>query len=58
MSTSANVIEYTVYNKNGRVVKHLRHHLYCKMDWSSLLEFSPASEYVIMPHGYDEEGDY
>lgn len=58
MSTSANVVEYRIEDAFGNVVKHLRQHLYCKMDWSPILEFSPASEYTITPYGYDEEDEY
>jgi len=57
MSTSANVVEYSIHDKDGKSVGHLRNHLYCKMDWTPLLEFSPASEYVIFPYGYDEEDE-
>ena len=54
--TSANVIEYDIMNKEGEVVGHHRQHIMCKTNTKELIEkFIPASEYTILPYGYDEE---
>ena len=54
MSTSANVIEYTIY-KGGEVVGHHRYHMMCKPHFEDLLKFQPLEEHTISPYGYDED---
>ena len=57
MTTSANVIEYTIY-KGKKSVGHFRKHLLCRFpDYAELLKYQPLSEHTIMAWGYDEEED-
>jgi len=56
--TSANVTEYTIFDKNNnKVGNHYQSHL-CKTKWHELLRFSPLENYTIMAWGYDEEEEY
>jgi hypothetical protein len=58
MSTSANVIEYTIY-KNGDNVGSFRKHILCRLpDYADLLEHQPLKEHEILDWGYDEEDEY
>lgn len=58
MSTSANVIEYTIY-KNGEEVGNFRKHMMCRLpDYADLLKHQPLSEHTILAWGYDEEEEY
>jgi hypothetical protein len=58
MSTSANVIEYSIF-KEGEEVGSFRKHLMCKYPlYSDLLKYQPLNEYEILAWGYDEEEDY
>jgi len=55
MTTSANVIEYTIY-KDEKHVGRFRKHLLCKYpDYAELLKYQPLSEHTIQAWGYDEE---
>ena len=55
MTTSANVIEYTIY-KNGKPVGRFSKHMLCKYpDYAELLKYQPLKEHTIQPWGYDEE---
>ena len=57
MTTSANVIEYTIY-KDGEEVGNFRKHMMCRLpDYSDLLKYQPLEEHTILPWGYDEEED-
>lgn len=59
MSTSANVIEYDIYNKDGEIVGHFRKHLLTKLPlYSDLLKYQPLSDHTILANGYDEEDEY
>jgi hypothetical protein len=57
MTTSANVIEYTIY-KGKEQVGRFSKHLLCKYpDYAELLKYQPLNEYTIQAWGYDEEED-
>lgn len=57
MSTSANVIEYTIY-KDDKEVGNFRKHMLCRLpDHADLLKYQPLNEHTIQPWGYDEEED-
>lgn len=58
MATSANVIEYTIYDKYGKIAGYHRHHLLCVHNIKPLFAFVPAENYTIQAHGYDEEEEY
>lgn len=53
--TSANVIEYTIFNKAGKAIGEHRQHLMCKSRWDELFKYHPIGDHTIQPHGYDEE---
>ena len=58
MSTSANVVEYTI-TKNGERAGRFRKHLLCKFpEYSELLKYEPLDEHEITAWGYDEEEAY
>jgi hypothetical protein len=58
MSTSANVIEFTIF-KNEVPVGSFRKHLMCILPkYSELLKYQPLSEHTILTWGYDEEEEY
>lgn len=55
MSTSANVIEYTIY-KDGKSVGRFSKNVLCKYpDCAELLKYQPLNEHQILCWGYDEE---
>ena len=56
MSTSANVIEYTIC-KDGEQVGHHRYNVMCQPHFEDLLKFQPLEDYTISPYGYDEDED-
>lgn len=56
--TSANVVNYTIFNKEGVEVGSHRQNVMCHINNDSLEKFVPASEYTILPSGYDEEEEY
>lgn len=53
--TSANVIEYNIYNKDGEIVGHHRHNVMCMRCNDGLEKFTPPSDFEIESYGYDEE---
>ena len=55
--TSANVMNYIIYDKDGKEVGTHRQNLLCKTDKEPLLKFVPASDFTIQAWGYDEEED-
>lgn len=58
MSTSANVIEYTI-TKNEEQIGYFRKHLLTKYpEYSDLLKYEPLRQYEIMAYGYDEDEEY
>jgi hypothetical protein len=57
MSTSANVIEYSIY-KDGENVGNFRKHMLCRLpDYADLLKYQPLDQHTIQAWGYDEEDD-
>jgi len=55
MTTSANVVEYTI-EKNNESVGRFRKHMMCTLpDYADLLKYQPLNEHTITPWGYDEE---
>jgi hypothetical protein len=56
--TSANVIEYSILDKDGKEVGHHHQNIMCKTCNDGLEKFVPASDYTILPWGYDEEEEY
>ncbi len=55
--TSANSVEYTIYDKNGKEVGHHRQNIMCSKCNDGLEKFKPANEFSIKAWGYDEEED-
>lgn len=55
--TSANVIEYNIYDKEGKNVGHHRQNLMCMICNDGLEQFTPAEDFKIQAYGYDEEAD-
>jgi hypothetical protein len=53
--TSANVIEYNIHDKNGKLVGHHRQHMLCKTCNDGLEKFTPPEDFTIFDWGYDEE---
>ena len=66
MSTSANVIDYTIYlNSEEDTIEPLKpvgyfsKHLMCTYpDYAELLKYQPLKDYIIIAHGYDEDEEY
>lgn len=56
--TSANVIEYTIYDSTGNKVGKHYQSLLCKTKWHELLRFTPLESHTIKAWGYDEEEEY
>jgi hypothetical protein len=56
--TSANVIEYTIYDSTGKAVGDHRQNVLCKTRWHELLKFTPLGSHTIKSWGYDEEEEY
>jgi len=57
MTTSANVIEYSIY-KGDSEIGNFRVNVMCRFpDYAELLKYQPLSEYMIQSWGYDEEED-
>ena len=55
MTTSANIIEYSIY-KDGENVGHFRKHMMCSLpDYADLLKYQPLKDHEIVAWGYDEE---
>jgi hypothetical protein len=57
MTTSANVIEYDIYDKDGKSVGYHRQNVMCMRCNDGLEKFTPASDFEIESYGYDEEED-
>ena len=57
MTTSANVIEYNIYDKDGKSVVYHRQNVMCMRCNDGLEKFTPASDFEIESYGYDEEED-
>lgn len=55
--TSANVIEYTIFDKNDNEVGRHRQNLMCHTCNDGLEKFQPSSDFTIQAWGYDEEED-
>ena len=53
--TSANVIEYRIFNAAGKQVGKHSYNVLCKPDWKKLLKFEPLDKHTIQSHGKDEE---
>jgi hypothetical protein len=53
--TSANVIEYNIYDKSGEKVGSHRQNVMCSTCNDGLLKYKPASDFTIQAWGYDEE---
>jgi hypothetical protein len=53
--TSANVIEYTILDKDNNPVGSHRQNVLCKRCNDGLEKFTPSSNFTIQPWGYDEE---
>lgn len=56
--TSANTIEYTIFNKEGKEVGRHRQNLMCMRNNDGLDKFIPASDFTIKSWGYDEDDEY
>jgi hypothetical protein len=56
--TSANVVEYRIFNHEGKTAGSHRQHLMCKEHWEDLLKFQPLDKHTIQAYGYDEEEEY
>lgn len=53
--TSANVVQYRIFDKTGaQVGKHYQSVL-CKTKWPDLFKFVPLEDHTIQPWGHDEE---
>jgi hypothetical protein len=55
--TSANVIEYTIFNKDNEQVGRHRQNVMCLTCNDGLEKFQPYEDFTIQPWGYDEEED-
>lgn len=53
--TSANVVEYTIYDKQGKQVGRHRQNVMCSTCHDGLEKFQPAKDFTIEAWGYDEE---
>ena len=65
MTTSANVIEYSIYRKDDpdfehqTEVGHFRKNIMCKYpDYAELLKYQSLKDYIIVAWGYDEDDEY
>ena len=56
--TSANIIQYLIFDKNGVEVGNHRQNIMCRINNDVLEKFTPSSDYEILPYGYDENEDY
>lgn len=52
MTTSANVIEYNIYDKDGKSVGYHRQNVMCMRCNDGLEKFTPASDFEIESYGY------
>ncbi len=53
--TSANVIEYTILDKDNKEVGRHRQHIMCQTCNDGLEKFQPSESFKIKAWGYDEE---
>lgn len=53
--TSANVIEYRIFNKEGKQVGNHRQNFMCKRNNDGLEKFIPIEDFRIQAFGYNEE---
>lgn len=53
--TSANVIEYTIFDKDNNEVGRHRQNIMCHTCNDGLEKFQPSSDFTIQSWGYDEE---
>lgn len=53
--TSSNIVEYTIYNKEGKEVGRHRQNVMCSTCNDGLEKFQPAKDFKIEAWGYDEE---
>ena len=58
MTTSANVVEYTIYDAGDKRVGTHRQHCMCKTKWQELLKYQPLRDHKIQAWGYDEDEAY
>lgn len=56
--TSANVIEYRIFNKERETVGQHRQNIMCYERWDKLLTFIPLYDHTIQAYGYNEEDEY
>lgn len=55
--TSANKIEYTIFDKQGQEVGKHSQNIMCHTCNDGLEKFIPVSDFTIQSWGYDEEED-
>jgi hypothetical protein len=53
--TSANTIEYTIFDKNNKEVGRHSQNIMCSTCNDGLEKFQPYEDFTIQPWGYDEE---
>lgn len=53
--TSANVIEYTIFDKENKEVGRHKQNVMCSTCNDGLEKFHPYKDFTIQPWGYDEE---
>lgn len=56
--TSANAIEYTIFDKDNKEVGHHRQNIMCSTCNDGLEKFKPSKDFTILAWGYDEEEEY
>jgi hypothetical protein len=56
--TSANVVEYNIYDKDNKEVGYHRQNVMCSTCNDGLDKYQPSKGFTIMAYGYDEEEDY
>jgi hypothetical protein len=56
--TSANVVEYNIYDKDNNEVGYHRQNVMCSTCNDGLDKYKPSKVFTIMAYGYDEEEDY
>ena len=57
MSTSANVIEYSIETLDGKHVGNYRQNLLCTSHYEDLLKYQPLDQHLITSYGYDEDDE-
>jgi hypothetical protein len=56
--TSANVVEYNIYDKDNNEVGYHSQNVMCSTCNDGLDKYKPSKDFTIMSHGYDEEEGY